>query len=430
MIRPTHCGECPPDLGCGNGGDPDSFKNFIDAEQTHANAGILNLQNYLLARDASPPCMIHDQVEVCSIGSSSAEELHYYVLQHDFMDHSADLLDYEYALQAGAIELYGVPSTELTNTMHSLRAVGLWTKDYPASTVNDINGAPDVAFFSETGSNMYMFYKKRSSNHILYRKYEGSSASWGDALDLTSIYSGAVTDADPSIVEYGGKLYVFFKKDGLQDVYYVKMNSDGTFQGRPVSVPDGSCTYATETNDRVAVAEFDGDLYMVFRAPNNYMRYRKFDASGWNACATTTGNRTYASPSAIGNWQGRLWVGHVDVDTKARLLKIDAGGQMSVISVPDVVDAARGIEVEVFKDELHVSTVNDVGEIRYHVCSPPCSNASTYPTAGAHWSRLVEQHGGSLFRTAMTDFMDGARLVMMVRDQTTGVPAFRYKTSE
>ena len=432
MMNPPACGcgECPPEQSCAPGGDPDSFVNFIDVEQTHANAGIINKQNYLLAHDENPACVTHDQVEVCSIGTYDAEEMQYYIIQHDYLDHSADLLDYFYAMQSGAVALFGVPSYELTNTMRSLQAVGLWTKDYPASPTHDVDMAPDVAFFSETGNDMFMFYKKRSSNHILYRKYEGATASWGDAVDITTILSGAVTDNIPSAVEFNEDLYVFFKEDGQTAIQYVVMDSNETFDANVYTVPDGNCTYATATSDRVAVAEFDEKIYLVFRASNNYMRYRTMSAAGWNECATTTGYQTYVSPSAIGDWQDQLWIGYANSSYESRLLKLNSSGQKTAMVIPNSPNASKGIEVEIFKDELHVATVDGDGEIRYQRCSSPCTNTLVYPADGAHWSRLVKQHGGTLHRIAMTNYIGDYRLVMMGKDKTTGDTGYRYKISE
>ncbi len=175
---------------------------------------------------------------------------------------------------------------------------------------------------------------------------------------------------------------------------------------------------------------FDGKIYLVFRASNNYMRYRTLSAGGWNACAATTGYTTYVSPSAIGGWQERLWIGYANSSYQGRLLKLSVGGQITAMSVPSDPNASKGIELEIFKNRLHVAAVSSSNEVNYLQCIAPCTNTLVYPEDGASWSRLVTQHGGTAFRAAMTNYAADYRLVMTTKDDSTGDVGYRYKISE
>lgn len=130
---------------------------------------------------------------------------------------------------------------------------------------------------------IYLFYKGGSNNNLYYLWFDGTN--WRGNTKIND--SDPKTDAAPSAVFFNNRIYVFFKGSGNNHLYYLtcEYNSDWIVQHSFFSqkIADAPNSNISPRSDCAPSAAVLGDkIYVVYKSDSgNDLFYLTFDGTKW-----------------------------------------------------------------------------------------------------------------------------------------------------
>ena len=157
---------------------------------------------------------------------------------------------------------------------------------------------------------LYLAYKGNGSNDLWYNDNVFDGTSWL-ANDLEITQGGhSKTDAGPALAVYNGKLYLAYKGNGSNDLWYNVF--DGTsWMANDLEITQGG---HSKTDAGPALAMYNGKLYLAYKGNgSNDLWYNVFDGTSWmaNDLEITQGghSKTDAGP-ALAVYNGKLYLAY------------------------------------------------------------------------------------------------------------------------
>lgn len=130
---------------------------------------------------------------------------------------------------------------------------------------------------------IYLFYKGGSNNNLYYLWFDGTN--WKGNTKISD--SDPKTDAAPSAVFFNNRIYVFFKGSGNNNLYYLtcEYNRDWVVQHSFYSqkIADAPNSNISPRSDCAPSAAVLGDkIYVVYKSDSgNDLFYLTFDGTNW-----------------------------------------------------------------------------------------------------------------------------------------------------
>ncbi len=329
-----------------NGGNSGAIKDF-----QYANATIVDRAAYLMGRDTSAGATTFAGRTVTGIGNINASFVVYDVVR-DHLALSDTMYDMTNAWVDASALRFGTPSTNFTNAVAAIQAVGLWYGGYLEPDIGSESRSSFAPFTVSGQARTYVAYRGYLTNdlRVRYRASTLSGSIWSSATTIASSSSG------PSLQPHGGALWVAYRNTATNVVTTRTLTSSGSWTAA-ASLP-GSVT----TDSDVALMEFGGNLYVFYRSLGSGSRpihYMVRSGGTWYG-PSTTGASSDSGPAAavVGN---RLYVVYRRGTTSLNMFY-------------------RYLETSLFSDELNVPR-----QTSQHLTTSPAQGT---PTAIGYRGRL------------------------------------------
>jgi hypothetical protein len=171
----------------------------------------------------------------------------------------------------------------------------------PQATVPSAKTSAGPAL-AEVGTQLYVAYKAKSSDHVLYSSYNGSS--WSSQGEVSGSWGMAETSAAPSLVADGDDLYAFWTaaNSTLGSTLWYSVLNVTTSTWSPEAEVSGSWGAAAPlTDDGPSATNSDGVLYVAWtEVIVGRIWYSALDGTSWTD-PFDTGFATLLAPAIVYN---------------------------------------------------------------------------------------------------------------------------------
>ncbi len=411
---------CDLGLSCGPSAGHYSNKERWGSEYS---ASTFSKAFYLLGRPSNAGPVTYAGVTVYPIGAANAAKVWYHTMVF-YLTETTDYLAFRNNLEASAQIVFSGDYRYL-RTKQALAAVGLWTSEQWDTGVQTDRRMALERFTVSGQSRLYALYKEPVGSaprlRVAYRLCAiGPGCTWTAPVNIS--WTGAGVDA----TVYDGKLWVFYKYDISDQIYFKTMDNTGAWSGT-------STLNVTTDNDVEAVVH-DGELWVLYKqVGSSALRYKKYTpAGGWSAEGTVPGVASKFGPGAV-SYNGSLRVYFVnDLGGGATTLKSIRLAPGSIWAPQETVPNQSATvyvsspSAEVFKNRVHVAVRDSSKTNMISLCLS--GTGCTY-RPGEH-TNMVRTYiqGQSSPATITLDQADGALYALTLR--TTGGTSIHWKESE
>ncbi|MDI7268506.1 MAG: M4 family metallopeptidase, partial [Myxococcota bacterium] len=318
--------------------------------------GIPSKSGWLLGREAGLGSDTFAGISVTGIGEVDAGRVWYDVLTNR-LNSNSNFTIFRNAVIGAAASLFGVGNNRYVQALNSVDAIGLHSYDYWYNF--DSHHRVALAIFTVSGQERrYIFYREPvdADPRLFFRFrtcpiYVGCDWSAATFLDYTGRGPGAVV--------FDGKLWVFYKYDLDNYIWYRTLDSAGSWSGwqRPTGTPT--------TDSDLAATAFDGKLYLFYKtvgAGATAIAYRTWTPGGvgWQGPFSAGGASTEGGPAAVAPLINRLRLVYLRGTTSPNLRQrsMTTAGAWTAESTPsDNLNTAwvGSPTAHLFRSRLHVA---------------------------------------------------------------------------
>jgi len=362
----------------------------------HDNNGIANKFAWLLGREPSEGSANHAGIGVTGIGAADTAHLLYDVILSS-LTRTTNLHQFRNAVVNRAWLKWS--DTRAYKARDAINAIGLWSSDIDTGLGTRGHVALATHYIRRPSEvRKYLFWRD-SDQTRLYYTYQtcntlfGSSASGEHPCGWVTPTQISSTDEGPSASYFDDKLWVFFKSDVDNRLYYRTINEWGIWSESDEEVVEAH----NDIDESPSAIAFDGYLYVFYRRQPtpwyNYAYYVRWSPStGWEGPYDAGFFHVEDSPVAVGPLGGKLYL----------VFKRDVPNCIGYATMPSSadhtnwVDSMECIEIEspgppaaaVFRNRLHIAA-KSLGDDVYYTSYCPVGAGCTYRPG--EWTNIVRQ---------------------------------------
>lgn len=147
-------------------------------------------------------------------------------------------------------------------------------KIWAAGQVLQSNATPGMAALN---NKLYIVYQNGMSNFLYYALFDGTN--WTGGTPITVGQNNLQSASSPSVAVFKDSLYIIYTKESTNNIHVAHLAGDQWQGDTAIQVPTGNTLRSPFSP---GVAEFKGNLYIVYKRVNNNNFYTaQYDGKHW-----------------------------------------------------------------------------------------------------------------------------------------------------